>query len=69
MIKSIGEKVVGPNVNIQKQDFYEHILEPATEEEIADTVKVMGGEDWQLWMEALKEAGVLEEDVLSLIHI
>ncbi|TLQ39982.1 trans-2-enoyl-CoA reductase family protein [Ruoffia tabacinasalis] len=66
VIKSIDQTVVGPNVNIQKQEFFEHVLEPATEEEIADTVKVMGGEDWQLWMEALKEAGVLEEDVLTV---
>ena len=61
VIKSIGKEVVGPNVNIQKQEFFEHVLDPATEEEIADTVKVMGGEDWQLWMDALKEADVLAE--------
>lgn len=65
VIKSIGQEVVGPDVNIQKQDFYEEVLEPATEEEIADTVKVMGGEDWQLWIEALKEADVLEDGVLT----
>ena len=61
VIKSIGQEVVGPNVNIQKQEFYEQTLEPATEEEIADTIKVMGGEDWLLWMEALKETNVLAE--------
>lgn len=66
VIKSIGEEVVGPDVNIQKQEFYEQVLEPATEEEIADTVKVMGGEDWQLWLEALKEADVLEDGVLTV---
>lgn len=66
VIKSIGEEVVGPDVNIQKQEFYEQVLEPATEEEIADTVKVMGGEDWQLWIEALKEADVLEDGVLTV---
>lgn len=66
VIKSIGQEVVGPNVNIQKQEFFEHVLEPATEEEIADTVKVMGGEDWQLWMEALKEADVLAEGVQTV---
>lgn len=66
VIKSIGQEVVGPNVNIQKQEFYEQVLEPATEEEIENTVKVMGGEDWQLWMEALKEAGVLDEGVLTV---
>lgn len=65
VIKSIGEPVVGPNIEIQNDRFYTHTLEPATEEEIADTVKVMGGEDWKLWMEALKEADVLAEDVLT----
>lgn len=65
VIKSIGEPVVGPNINMQKEEFYTQTLEPATEEEIKDTVKVMGGEDWMLWMEALKEAGVLADDVLT----
>ncbi|TVP90246.1 enoyl-ACP reductase FabV [Alkalibacterium sp.] len=64
-IKSIGETVVGPNINMQKEDFYTDTLEPATEQEIADTIKVMGGEDWELWMKALKEADVLSEGVLT----
>lgn len=63
VIKSIGQNVVGPNVNIEKQEFYEQVLEPATEEEIADTVNVMGGEDWLFWMQALKEADVLADGV------
>ena len=63
VIKSIGQNVVGPNVNIEKQEFYEQALEPATEEEIADTVNVMGGEDWLFWMQALKEADVLADGV------
>lgn len=66
VIKAIGETVKGPHVNIQKQEYLEHVLEPATEEEIADTVKVMGGEDWQFWMEALKEADVLADGVLTV---
>lgn len=63
VIKSIGQNVVGPNVNLEKQEFYEQVLEPATEEEIADTVNVMGGEDWLFWMQALKEADVLADGV------
>lgn len=66
VIKAIGDTVVGPHVNIQKQEYLEHTLEPATEAEIADTVKVMGGEDWQFWMEALKEADVLADNVLTV---
>ena len=36
-------------------------LEPATQEEIDGTVAVMGGEDWQMWIDALDEAGVLAD--------
>ncbi|MFZ2539135.1 MAG: enoyl-[acyl-carrier-protein] reductase FabV, partial [Oscillospiraceae bacterium] len=64
-IKALGEPVVGPNINMQNQDFYTETLEPATDQEIAGTLKVMGGEDWQLWMEALKEADVLADGVLT----
>lgn len=64
-IKAIGEPVVGPNIEMQTQNYYTQTLETATEEEIANTVKVMGGEDWQLWMEALKEADVLADGVLT----
>lgn len=64
-IKAIGEPVIGPNINLQKESFYTQTLEPATDQEIADTIKVMGGEDWQLWVEALKEAGVLSDEILT----
>ena len=37
------------------------MLEPATQAEIDATVAVMGGEDWQMWIDALLEAGVLAE--------
>ncbi|MFL2134262.1 enoyl-ACP reductase FabV [Desemzia sp. FAM 24101] len=64
-IKALSEPVVGPNINMQNHSFYTETLDPATDEEIAGTVKVMGGEDWQLWMEALKAAGVLADGVLT----
>ena len=64
-IKAIGEPVIGPNIELQTQNYYTQTLETATEEEIVNTVKVMGGEDWQLWMEALKEADVLADGVLT----
>lgn len=65
VIKAIGEPVVGPNIEIQNEKFYTHTLEAATDEEIENTIKVMGGEDWKLWMEALKEADVLADNVLT----
>ena len=42
--------------------------EPATEEEIANTVKVMGGEDWQLWIDALQNAGVLNNGCRTVAY-
>ena len=40
-------------------------IEPADEQEIANTVKVMGGEDWRLWINALQDADVLAEGVIT----
>ena len=43
-------------------------IDPASDEDIQNTVKVMGGEDWELWMEALAEAGVLAEGAKTVAY-
>ena len=43
-------------------------IEPATEQEIADTVTVMGGEDWEMWMSALAEAKLLAPGAQSVAY-
>jgi len=58
-IKPIGDPVTVKTLNTDKGEVFETTLQPATDEEIEGTVKVMGGEDWELWIEALKAAGVL----------
>ncbi len=60
-LKPIGKPAVQKGVNTDKQEVQDFHLEPATQEEIDNTVAVMGGEDWQMWIEALDEAGVLAE--------
>ena len=60
VLKPIGNSYTAKNLNTDTQLVGEVTVEPANEEEIADTIKVMGGEDWALWMNALSEAGVLE---------
>ena len=60
-IKAIGEPITGYTVNLEKDCFEESTLEAATEKEIEDTVKVMGGEDWEEWINYLSDAGVLAE--------
>lgn len=59
VLKPIGQSYTAKNLNTDTLKISEMTVEPASEEEIANTVKVMGGEDWEMWMSALKEANVL----------
>jgi enoyl-[acyl-carrier protein] reductase/trans-2-enoyl-CoA reductase (NAD+) len=58
-LKPIGQTYSNRTLDTDKAQVSEVTIEPATEQEAADTVKVMGGEDWELWMQALAQAGVL----------
>ena len=58
-IKPVGEPVHIKTLNVDKGVVHEVDLEPATDEEIANTVAVMGGEDWEFWIDALRSADVL----------
>lgn len=60
-LKPIGKDTVQKGVNTDKEAIQDYPLEAATQEEIDNTVAVMGGEDWQFWIEALDDAGVLAE--------
>ncbi len=60
-LKPIGKSVTQRGINTDKETVQEVTLEAATQDEIDQTVAVMGGEDWQMWIEALDEAGVLAE--------
>ena len=57
-LKPIGSAAVQKGINTDKGTIQEFHLEPASQEEIDNTVAVMGGEDWQMWIEALDDAGV-----------
>jgi len=61
VLKPIGQAVNLRGIDTDKEVIKETVLEPATPEEIAHTVAVMGGEDWQMWMDALADAGVLAD--------
>lgn len=60
-LKPIGKDAVQMGVNTDKEEIQEFSLPAATQDEIDNTVAVMGGEDWQMWIEALDEAGVLAD--------
>ncbi|WMW06984.1 enoyl-ACP reductase FabV [Pseudomonas entomophila] len=58
-LKPIGQPYKSTAIDTNKDVIIEASIEPATEQEIADTVTVMGGQDWELWIDALNAAGVL----------
>ena len=58
-LKPIGKDIVQTGVDTDKEVLKQFTIPAATEEEIANTVAVMGGEDWQMWIDALDAAGVL----------
>ena len=60
-LKPIGKSVTQRCVNTDKKIIEEVTVDAASEEEIANTVTVMGGEDWEMWIDALADAGVLAE--------
>lgn len=60
-LKPIGKSVTQRGINTDKEQIQDVTLEAASPKEVDDTVAVMGGEDWQMWIDALDEAGVLAE--------
>jgi enoyl-[acyl-carrier protein] reductase/trans-2-enoyl-CoA reductase (NAD+) len=66
VIKPLGDTVHIKTLNVEKGVVHEVDLEPATQEETDNTVAVMGGEDWEYWIEALQSAGVLADGFRTL---
>ena len=60
-LKPIGGDAVQKGVNTDKEEVQDFHLAQATQDEIDNTVAVMGGEDWQMWIDALDDAGVLAD--------
>jgi enoyl-[acyl-carrier protein] reductase/trans-2-enoyl-CoA reductase (NAD+) len=68
VIKPIGKPFTNKSVDFHTGEVSEVTVEPASEEEIRHTVQVMGGEDWNMWIEALREAGVLAEGAITVAY-
>ena len=60
-LKPIGKNVTLRGINTDKEEIQEFSLDAASEDDILQTVAVMGGEDWSMWIEALSDADVLAE--------
>ena len=71
-IKPLGEplaiKTLDVSKGISKGEVRRIVLDPATEEEAAATVRVMGGEDWELWVDALQRENVLADGFQTVAY-
>ena len=67
-LKPIGKAYTSTAIDTNKDTIIESTVEPATQEEIENTVKVMGGQDWELWIKALANAGVLAEGCKTVAY-
>jgi enoyl-[acyl-carrier protein] reductase/trans-2-enoyl-CoA reductase (NAD+) len=67
-LKPIGGTFTNKTVDFHTGNVTQVSIEPANQEDIDNTVVVMGGEDWSMWMEALKEANVLAEGVTTVAY-
>jgi enoyl-[acyl-carrier protein] reductase/trans-2-enoyl-CoA reductase (NAD+) len=68
VLKPIGKSYTNKTVNFHTGEVSMVTLDPATEEEMKETVEVMGGEDWQMWMDALQEGGVLADGATTVAY-
>ena len=67
-LRSTTGGVTGPTVNLDDDSIYTQTMENASDEELASTVKVMGGEDWDMWIRELTEAGCLTEGAKTFAY-
>ena len=68
VLKPVGAPYTNKTVDTDKGIVSQVTIEPASEQEIADTVAVMGGEDWELWMNALADAKLLAPGAQSVAY-
>jgi len=68
VLKPIGATYTNKTVDFHTGVVSEISIEPCNEEDIKNTVAVMGGEDWDMWMDVMMEAGVLAENALTVAY-
>jgi len=68
VLKPIGEDYRALSVDVQSGVIETAVIEKATDEQVVETVKVMGGEDWLLWIEYLNKRGLLANKVKTVAY-
>jgi enoyl-[acyl-carrier protein] reductase / trans-2-enoyl-CoA reductase (NAD+) len=68
VLKPIGQSYTNKTVDTDKGEVSEVTIEPASQAEIDDTIAVMGGEDWEMWMQALEDANLIAPGATSVAY-
>jgi enoyl-[acyl-carrier protein] reductase / trans-2-enoyl-CoA reductase (NAD+) len=68
VLKPVGQPYSNRTIELDSEKVVNVTLPPANEKEIADTVAVMGGEDWRIWIDAFAEEGLLAPGVCTLAY-
>ncbi|WP_299455474.1 enoyl-ACP reductase FabV [uncultured Microscilla sp.] len=67
-LKPIGQSFADKTVDFHTGVVSEVAIEPANEDDIANTVAVMGGEDWEMWMDALQKENLLAPGATTVAY-
>jgi enoyl-[acyl-carrier protein] reductase/trans-2-enoyl-CoA reductase (NAD+) len=67
-LKPFGKSYTSRTLDTDKAEVADITIDPANEEEARQTVAVMGGEDWQWWIDALEQGGVLAPDATTVAY-
>ncbi len=68
VLKPIGRAFTSKTLDPFKSEVKEVTLEPATEEEVNNTIAVMGGEDWEMWIDFLSKEKLLAEGAITVAY-
>ncbi len=68
VLKTTDEPYTNKSIDLRSNQITSVTIDPASQAEVDATVKVMGGEDWQDWIVALKEADAIEEGALTVAY-
>lgn len=68
VLKTVGTALTNKTIDLRNNEIREVTVPVANEEEIKNTIKVMGGEDWEDWIRALADADVLADQAVTLAY-
>ena len=64
----MGQAYSSRTIDLDSEQVTEVTIEPASEQEVSDTIAVMGGEDWKRWIDMLMEENLLAAGARTLAY-